>query len=315
MLDKVRRAFEPTIVTLPLDAILPSRRVPQTVRPSVKHKQIAASITEVGVVEPLVVARQRGSAAQYLLLDGHVRYAILRERGVQEAQCLVADDDEGFTYNKRVNRLATVQEHFMMVRAIERGVSAEKLAKALDIDVQAIVRRQKLLDGICAEVVNLFKNKPLNPVTFKTLRKMKPLRQIEAAELMAAAGNFSSTYAKALLAATRQQDLVRGDRPKKVGGMTPDQMARMEREMGTLHRDFKAVEASYGDDVLNLVIGSAYLSKLIENEAIEKYLARNHPEILNEFRVIVCATSLDESGGNSPRRRTPRSDRFTVPLR
>jgi len=36
---------------------------------------------------------------------------------------LIADDDEAFTYNKRVNRLATVQEHYMIVKALERGVS------------------------------------------------------------------------------------------------------------------------------------------------------------------------------------------------
>jgi hypothetical protein len=33
---------------------------------------------------------------------------------------LIADDDEAFTYNKRVNRLATIQEHYMIVKAIER---------------------------------------------------------------------------------------------------------------------------------------------------------------------------------------------------
>ena len=33
--------------------------------------------------------------------------------------CLIADDDEAFTYNKRVNRLATIQEHYMIVKAIE----------------------------------------------------------------------------------------------------------------------------------------------------------------------------------------------------
>jgi len=123
---------------------------------------------------------------------------------------------------------------------------------------------------------------------------MKPPRQIETAELMAAAGNFSSSYAKALLAATRQHDLVKADRPKKVGGISPEQMAKMEREMETLQRDFKAVEASYGDDVLNLVIATGYLSKLVANPEIARYLESRHPEYINEFRVIIAAASLDE---------------------
>jgi hypothetical protein len=33
----------------------------------------------------------------------------------------LARDDEAFTYNKRVNRLSIVQEHFMILRAIDRG--------------------------------------------------------------------------------------------------------------------------------------------------------------------------------------------------
>jgi len=48
--------------------------------------------------------------------------------------------------------------------------------------------------------------------------------------------------------------------------MTPEQMARMEHEMEGLQRDFKAVEASYGDSVLNLVIAAGYVAKLIANK-------------------------------------------------
>ena len=46
----------------------------------------------------------------------------LRELAAQNALCLISTDDEAYTYNKRVNRLATVQEHFMILRALERGV-------------------------------------------------------------------------------------------------------------------------------------------------------------------------------------------------
>jgi len=110
---------------------------------------------------------------------------------------------------------------------------------------------------------------------------------------MLAAGNFTSTYAKALLAATRQCDLVRPDRPKKIDGITAEQMARMEREMASLQQDFKAVEATYGDDVLNLVITSGYVSKLIHNKKIERYLLQQQPEILEEFKAIISAVFLD----------------------
>jgi ParB-like chromosome segregation protein Spo0J len=263
---------------------------------SAKYQQIAHSIAEVGIIEPLMVAPPRTGESQYLLLDGHMRHAILMDRGETEARCLIADDDESFTYNKRINRLATIQEHYMIVRAVERGVSEEKLAKALNLDLKAIKARRTLLDGVCPEVIELLKDKSINPGTFSVLKKMKPARQIEAAELMCSAGNFTSAYAKALLGATRQADLMHPDKPKRVGGLTPEQMARLERETATVNQDFKALEESYGDDVLNLVVASGYVSRLLGNPAIRRYLEGHYPELLSELQVIVNAASLDQPG-------------------
>jgi hypothetical protein len=111
--------------------------------------------------------------------------------GNSEAPCLIADDDEAFTYNKRVNRLATIQEHYMIVKAIERGVSEEKLAKALNVDIKRIKTKRTLLDGVCPEVAEMLKDKSVDTEVFSLLRKMKPLRQIEAVELMSAMNNFT----------------------------------------------------------------------------------------------------------------------------
>src|SRR5262249_2156985 len=151
-----------------------------------------------------------------------------------------------------------------------------------------------MLAGICSEVVDLLKDKSMNPNSLEVLRKMKPIRQMEAAELMTTAGNYSASYAKALLAATRQSDLVNADRPKRVGGLTPEQMLRMEREMEGVQQDLKAVESRYGDDVLRLVIASGYLTKLVKNRDIKRYLSQRHSEILSEFLAIISATSLDQ---------------------
>lgn len=294
MTPPVKAAFEPDIVQLPLAAILPLKTIPETVKDSVKFRRIAQSIREIGIIEPIVVSRSKDDPDIYLLLDGHVRYTIMRDDDQATITCLISDDDEAFTYNKRVNRLATIQEHFMIMRALDRGVSEEKLARALNVEVKHLKRRKTLLDGICPEVVELLKDKSVNPGTFEVLRKMKPYRQIEAADLMASAGNFSSSYAKALLAGTKQDDLARPDVQKKVHGLTPEQMSRMEREMETVTGDFKAIEASYGEDVLHLVVASGYLNRLISNSAIEDYLERRHPELLIEFRAVVAATSLDQ---------------------
>jgi ParB-like chromosome segregation protein Spo0J len=299
MPEPVKMAFERQIVVLPLSNILPMKRVPDTVKQAMRYKRIVASIGEVGIVEPLVVARRQDDTGPYMLVDGHLRHAALSDLGNSEAPCLIADDDEAFTYNKRVNRLATIQEHYMIVKAIERGVSEEKLAKALNVDIKRIKTKRTLLDGVCPEVAEMLKDKSVDTEVFPLLRKMKPLRQIEAVELMQAMNNFTARYAQALLAATRQDDLTQPDRPKKISGLSAEQMARMEREMDGLQREFKAVSASYGDTVLNLVVAAGYISSLIGNPRLSGYLERHHPEILSEFRAIIDATSLEETGSGA----------------
>lgn len=295
MSANVKAAFEGRLIILPTEAIVPLREPSEATRETTRYRRIAQSIAEVGVIEPLVVARPAAGETRFLLLDGNIRFAILLERGEADVRCLVSSDDEAFTYNKRINRLATIQEHYMIVRALKRGVSEEKLARALNVDVKSIKRRRLMLDGVCPEVVDLLKDRTISIHTIEVLRKMKPMRQIEAVELMMALGNFSCAYAKALLAATRQGDLAQPDKPKKVGKMTPEQMARLEREMSTLNQDFRALEASYGDDVLQLVISAGYVGRLIGNPAIADFLAKRQPELLEEMRGIVAAASLDQA--------------------
>lgn len=294
MADKVNAAFESHIEVVPISALLPLKHVTPAIRASSKYQQIATSMAAVGIIEPLVVARSKDDSGRYLLLDGHLRHAILVDSAATDVRCLIAKDDEAFTYNKRINRLATIQEHLMIVRAIDRGVSEDRLAKALNLDVRAIRRRRTMLVGISSEVVDLLKDKSVNPTTFGVLRKMRPMRQIEAAELMNTAGNYTSSYAKALLAATRQADMVKSDQPKKISGLSMEQMARMEREMEALQQDVKSVESRYGDDVLHLVIAAAYLGKLVGNAAINRYLGHQHPELLAELSAIIAAASIDQ---------------------
>ena len=97
-----------------------------------------------------MVVRGARDTNTYLLLDGHLRIEVLRDLGQIEVECLVSTDDEAFTYNKRISRLSPVQEQRMIAKAIERNVSKDKIARALDINVRSISRKVQLLDGIAA---------------------------------------------------------------------------------------------------------------------------------------------------------------------
>ncbi|WP_295224941.1 plasmid partitioning protein RepB C-terminal domain-containing protein [uncultured Brevundimonas sp.] len=292
-MDPVKIAFEQRVHVLPLDQILPSKMLSAAVIESPKYKRIAASVAEVGLVEPLVVAQVRSGNA-HPLLDGHVRLSVLKELGVETARCVVSSDDESFTYNKRVNRLATIQEHYMIVRAIERGVSEQKLARALNVDIGAIRQRRQLLNGIHEDVAELLKDKPVGIQAFQKLRKMRPIRQLEVAELMVSANNYSASYARALLITTRPADLVRPE-AKNIPGLNPEQIEKLQRELDAGSQDYHELESSYGDDTLVLVIAAGFLERLLSRPVIESYLAEVHAEMLQTFRSVVSATSLDQT--------------------
>jgi hypothetical protein len=286
--------FVPEPLSVPLHDILPSHRTPPGISTTRKFKQIVSSIAEVGLIEPLSVTAADEQSRKYTLLDGHLRLVALRELGQTEAMCLVATDDEAYTYNNRLNRLATVQEHFMIRRAIERGVSPIRLAKALDVKVDQIAAKVTLLDGLCPEAINLLKDQQFSPSLTRILRKMKPTRQVECVELMLAANSITSSYASALLLATPADRLVDGRRPPRAAGMSEDQIAKMEHEMGNLQGQYKLVEQTYGQDVLNLVLARGYLARLLDNPAVSRYLNDYQPELLREFESILSITSLND---------------------
>lgn len=287
MSDQIRLACQTEVLELPLEKILPMRMLNDAVRKSAKYLCIDASIAELGLIEPLVVFPQPNSEGCFMLLDGHVRHMILKARGMLKAKCLISDDDEGFTYNHKVNRVSAIQEHFMILAAIKNGVDEVRIARSLHVDVASIRQKRDLLEGICPEAVELLREKRATALAIRELRKVKPMRQIEIAELMCAAHNFSAGYAKCLAAATPDDQLVDGERTKDGRGFSLDEIARMEHEIDSLGKEFKLIEESHGTNMINLVVVNGYLRSLLANPAVNRHLSKQHPEILLEFKKLV----------------------------
>ena len=292
-MSQIALGFIPDPLVVPLDKLLPSRKLPENINGTKTYRQIVESLRSIGLIEPLTIGPSTDGGL-HILLDGHTRLMAMKELGITEAQCLIATDDETYTYNNRINRLSTVQEHMMIKRAINRGVSPEKLAKSLNVDLSHIMRKVKLLDGICSEAAELLRDQVFSAKLSDVLRKMKPTRQVECVELMISANNITSPYAEALLAASPAHLLVSEIKPKKVKGVSAEQMLKMEREMGNLQEQYKLVEESYGQDVLNLVLAKGYLAKLIENDEVSRYIQHSQPDVFSEFVTIVETVSLDK---------------------
>lgn len=288
--DTILLGFESRMLVVAISALMPVKTLRTNVKESHKYRQISQSIREIGLVEPPVIARDEAAPGRYLLLDGHVRIEALKDLGEVEVECLISTDDEAFTYNRAVNRLSAVQERAMIVRAIERGVPEERIAAAMSLDVSAVRRRVRMLDGICEEAITLLADKQCPLAVFEILRKMKPLRQIEAAEFLVGNNNYSVAYASAILTGTPQVQLVAGAKIKPKG-ISPAVLARMERELANLQVAIGLAQETYSQDNLHLMIAKGYLTKLLSNARITRFLASRYPEYLELFQAIADMTS------------------------
>jgi hypothetical protein len=277
---------------LALDRILPIRQIQAGDNCFGKYRSILASIREVGVIEPLVIHPQKGAKGTYLLLDGHMRLKALRELGQPEAPCLVATESDAFTYNDKVNRVAPIQEHRMMMKAIRQGVTPERIAEALAVDVDKIRRGMNLLDGIHPDAIDLLKDKPITDGALRIYKKVKDLRQLDFAQLMVSMNNYTVGYARALLVATSADMLVKPEQSKGVKGLKAEDIAQMEREMESLERDFRIYQDGYGENTLALNVIQRYVKRLIELAQVKRFLNKCYPEILDELTDLASLESL-----------------------
>ena len=295
-----KNSFLQECVRVQISNILPLKVLRPAVKKSLKYRQILASVQDVGLVEPPAVMPAANKRGQYFLLDGHLRIEALKDLGQLEVDCLVTQEDDTYSYNKRINRLSAVHDHKMIVRAMERGVSAERLGKAFGVSPLTIKHRFRLLNGICEDAVAMLADTNCPAKVFDILRQMKPLRQIEAAELMIGNKNTSTMFANALLAATPPNLLAFERKAGPEQQVSAESIARMERELAALQMQIKVLEDDYGPDVLHLTVIKGYLSKLLANAAVVRWLAKHQPEYLKEFQRITDMTELPGNSEGSP---------------
>ncbi len=185
----------------------------------------------------------------------------------------------------------------MLRRAIDKGVSKERLARAFNVNLSTINSRINLLHGICPRAAELLNDHQFTLDVTRHLRKMKAARQVEAVELMIAASSITAAHADALLKATppEQRTDYTPTKPEESKGDPLEQIVKLEREMSHVQEKYKDAEKSYGSELLNLVVAKGYLAKLLENDAVRSWLGRHAADILEQFDRVINTTSMEEA--------------------
>ncbi len=290
----INYCFHNDAIVFKLDSLMHTKILPSNFKLSTKYLQIKSSLAEVGLVEPIIIYID--SVKNHVkIIDGHLRVEALKELGENKVKCLISSVYDTYTPNSRVNRITIIQEQRMIKEALNSGIPIEKLSLALNMSVDAIRGKIRVLNGISPEVIHIFSNHHVPKATFHILKQMKPMRQIECSALMINVENFSRNFALSLLHNTPPSLLI--GKPENVETNTVGRrqmLDRLEREMAQVHVDTQKLKETYGVNTLKLVIVKTHITSLLDNPKILQWLLKHKPEFLTELNKISSINSLED---------------------
>ncbi|MBZ9706870.1 hypothetical protein FJW08_08075 [Mesorhizobium sp. B3-2-1] len=264
-------------------------------------------------------------AADLLLQNNRTRHAALLEKMQEpnrwftgpwlcrtyQAECQRTRDmiAEAIISRHLLQTIAEVFRYPIKQESFRRLLSAESLAfvpKALAEGPTLNLLAESsapspLVNGVSPEALKLLQDWNVPPQVFASLRKMVPERQLKAARLMIALKRVSFHYAQLLSTLTPASQLVDPSRPrKKFVGVTADQLAAMEAEFDLLNEEFLYCASLCGTWALELMVARLYLDRLMENARVVRHLARDFPEQLARFQMILDIPAGQEALTSQP---------------
>lgn len=144
---------------------------------------------------------------------------------------------------------------------------------------------------ICFEAARLLEGCFVTPGVVDALRKMKPPRQVEAAEHIVAGGKFSVTFAKGLLEITPME--LRSVNPgNHLHRGSPALIRFLQQQASPLVRKLNRFKDSHGQDMLTLTVCCKYVERLLASDRVAEHLSRFHAHALRSLRSVLWKVSL-----------------------
>ncbi|MDU9139246.1 plasmid partitioning protein RepB C-terminal domain-containing protein [Klebsiella aerogenes] len=288
----IKQCFNNHFHLYPITSLSSSRSLPINVRSSNKYKQILTSIAEIGLIEPIMIFITDNG--EYKILDGHLRIEALKDLKVTHAHCLISPVEDTYSYNKRVNHLTILQEQRMLLKAVESGVSVEKLCAVLGLSQGIINTRLRISEGISKEALALLADKNVSQNVFDVLRKIKLNKQMDFVATMITLNNFTKKFALSMLHALPAEHLVRKPDNASEDKDMIKTLARLEKEMAALQVETQDIQNEFAENNLNLMVVRSYIAKLLSKNEIIHWLYDNKSEYLDVLKKVLGVKHLNE---------------------
>ena len=249
-----------------------------------EHERIRASILAVGLIEPLVVFPEND---HFIILNGHQRYRILLELGVETVPCIFAQQKESFTSNRMVNRLSPFQESRMIKKSLDE-LDEKTIAAALGLAHIAHRLNSTLLKQLHPRIAAAFDAGKIKKTCVLELTYVTPKRQEEILKAMENYNDYTVPFVRSLVLKTPKHA-----RAKNRTGAKNPWTRHEQRKSGLLkklaeaeekHDFYTTLYRRYSINLLKLVI---YARLLVTKERVAAFLRESHPDILATFQEII----------------------------
>jgi hypothetical protein len=259
-----------------------TKSLPLNYQHSEKFRQIKSSLSAIGLIEPILVFIDPEKNA-IKILDGHLRIEALKELGEEKVECLISTIYDTYTPNKKVNQITIIQIQKMLKDAVKAGVPVELISNALNISVESLKGKLAILNGISPEVIEILSEKNVPKSTFRNLKKMIPLRQLECANMMVKFENYKQGFSNSLLQSSPKETLINNNQRDNNKKGQRKRIERLEKEMAHVHIDTEKLKENFGADSLKLTIVISHVKKLLENPKLFRWLHKNRQDLLDEL--------------------------------
>ena len=177
---------EERVTRIPIEQIDPNREQPRKRFDEAALNELAQSIQAVGVLQPIIVARQ---GDRYQIIAGERRYRASRLAGLHEIPAIVRDWDEqtrleaALIENLQRDDLNPVEEAMGVKSLMEQaGLTQDKAAQRLGKSRPAVANLLRLLT-LPASVLELISEGKLSAGHARALVTVDPKRQTQLANL------------------------------------------------------------------------------------------------------------------------------------
>ena len=155
--------------------------------------------------------------------------------------------------------------------------------------------RQSGRQGICPGALEKIGEDPKYQGFYSLLRRVKPHRQQQIADLMSMSADRSLSFLTLLVAASRESDFLR--KKTRTRGISRQQLATIEKAFRPLEESFRTRAPDYADNAYALVVTEAYFRRLLNSPRVANYLNLVHG---GAFDGLVADGLVRQVSSNAP---------------